>query len=189
MGIHVSVSQVSHQTRISGFPPFRQRSVNSVAQIRYHSFGRPASVLEDDACILHVIYEPSVFYCIIDQCTFPFLTVMSVFAPGYLTPKILRLVIDHVFMPPKLPRMYPGKRKERKTNTALCNSLIEAAQDFLRYLPPSEGPLWMKMIKAMELTRRAAKAPFNEADLQHVLSDMGIGGMYILFWALFRLWF
>ena len=101
---------------------------------------------------------------------------MSVFAPD--TSKILRLVIDHVFMPPKLPRTYPGKRKERKINIALCNSLIESAQDFLRYLPPPEVPLWMQMIKTMELTRRAAKAPFNEADLQHVLSDMRTGGMY-----------
>jgi hypothetical protein len=34
------------------------------------------------------------------------------------------------------------------------------------------------MIKMMELFRRAAKAPFNEVDLQRVLSDMGIGGTY-----------
>jgi len=101
---------------------------------------------------------------------------MSVFAPSYLNSKILRLVIDHVFMPPKLPQEYPGKRKERKTNVALCNSLIEAAQDFLQFLPPSEGPLWMQMIKMIELARRAAKAPFNKVDLQRVLSDMDIGG-------------
>ena len=101
---------------------------------------------------------------------------MSVFAPDHLNSENLPSVIDHVFMPPKLPQIHPGERKEQKTNVALCNSLIEAAQNFLQFLPPSEGPLWIQMIKMMELARRAAKAPFNEVDLQHVLSDMGIGG-------------
>ena len=103
---------------------------------------------------------------------------MSVFAPGYLDSENLRSVIDHVFMPPKLPQIHPGRRKERKMNVALCNNLIEAAQDFVQFLSPSEGPLWMQMVKMIDLARRAAKAPFNEADLQRVLSDMGIGGTY-----------
>ena len=103
---------------------------------------------------------------------------MSDPAPGYLDPEILRLVVDHVFMPPKLPQMHPGRRKERETDMALCNCLIEAAQDFLQFLPPSEGSLWVQMIKMIELARRATAAPFNEADLQRVLSDMGIKGTY-----------
>jgi hypothetical protein len=103
---------------------------------------------------------------------------MSVFASDYPDSEILRLVIDHVFMPPKLPQIHPGKQKEQETNVALCNSLIEAAQDFLQFLPPSEGPLWMQMIKMMELARRAAKFPFDAIDLQRVLSDMAIGGTY-----------
>ena len=103
---------------------------------------------------------------------------MSDFAPGYLNSENLRLVIDHVFMPPKLPQGHPGRQKVQKTNVALCNSLIDAARDFLQFLPPSEGPLWLQMIKMMELARRAAIAPFNEVDLQRVLSDMGIGGTY-----------
>ena len=102
---------------------------------------------------------------------------MSVFAPDYLNSKTLRLVVDHVFMP-MLPRILPRRQKEQKTNVALCDSLIDAAQDFLQFLPLSEGPLWMQMIKMIKLARRAAKAPFNEGDLQRVLSDMGIGGAY-----------
>ena len=103
---------------------------------------------------------------------------MSVFAPDDLNSEILRSVIDHVFWPPKLPQIHPGEQEEQKTNVALCNSLIEATRDFLQFLPPAEGPLWMQMIKMMELARRAAKAPFNEVDLQRVLSNMGIGGTY-----------
>ena len=113
---------------------------------------------------------------------------MSVFTTDYLNSEILRLVIDHVFMPPKLPQIHPGRRKERKMNVALCNSLMEAAQDFVQFLSPSEGPLCMQMIKMIDLVRRAAKVPFNQVGLQRVLSDMGIGGTYRQFCALFRLW-
>ena len=63
-------------------------------------------------------------------------------------------------------------------NVALCNSLIQAAQDFLQFLPASEGPSWMHMIKMMELARRAAKAPFKVVELQHTLSDLAPGGTY-----------
>jgi hypothetical protein len=107
---------------------------------------------------------------------------MSAFAPGYLNSRILPLVIDHVFMP-MLPQILPRrqesqKEQERKTNVALCDSLVDAAQDFLQFLPPSEGPLWMQMITMIKLARHAVKAPFNDSDLQRVFSDMGIGGAY-----------
>lgn len=108
----------------------------------------------------------------------PFSTVTSDSAPDNLESKILRLVVEHVFMPPKLPRIYPDKWEEQQTNVSLCNNLIEAAQGFLQFLPPSESPLWTQMIKMMGLARRAAEAPLNEVDLQHVLSDMAIGGTY-----------
>ena len=100
---------------------------------------------------------------------------MSVPSTDNLDSDILRFVIEHVFMPPKLPPRGPDEETERETNVALCNSLIEAAQDFLKVLPSSESPLWMHMIKTMELARRAAKAPLKEDDLQRVLLDMSLG--------------
>jgi len=91
---------------------------------------------------------------------------------------ILTSVIEHVFMPPKLPCVHPGEGTERETNVALCASLIEAARDFLQILPSSQRPLWMKMVKMMELACRAANDPFKDVELQQVLSDMGVGGVY-----------
>jgi hypothetical protein len=91
---------------------------------------------------------------------------------------ILCSVIEHVFMPPKLPLKHPGDETERKTNVALCNSLIEAAQAFLKIIPSSESSLWMRMIKMMEMARRAAETPFKKDGLRRVLSDMALGGMY-----------
>jgi hypothetical protein len=92
---------------------------------------------------------------------------------------ILRSVIEHVFLPPRLPQAGPSEETEHKTNVALCISLVEAAREFLQNVPFSQRPLWNHMIKMMELARRAAIAPFEEADLQHVLSHMAVGGMFI----------
>ena len=92
---------------------------------------------------------------------------------------ILRSVIEHVFMPPKLPQEEPEKQMERKINVALCDNLIGAAQHFQQYLPSSQSLLWIRMIKMMESVRCAAAFPFEEAGLQRALSDMCIGGMFI----------
>jgi hypothetical protein len=89
---------------------------------------------------------------------------------------LLWSIIEHVFMPPKLPQKHPGEETERKTNVALCNSLIQAAQDFHKILPSSESSLWMHMIRMIELARRAARSPLKEVDLQRALSDMALGG-------------
>lgn len=90
---------------------------------------------------------------------------------------ILRSVVEHVFMPPKLCQKDPGEQIEREINVALCDNLIQAAQDFLQDIPPSQHPLWRHMIKMMELARRAAELPFEEAELLRIFSDMAIEGM------------
>src|SRR3984893_9965571 len=79
---------------------------------------------------------------------------------------ILRSVIEHVFIPPKLPQRDPGGEIEQKINMALCDNLVEAAQNFLPNIPSSQFSLWMRMIKMMESARRAATVPFTGAELQ-----------------------
>ena len=103
---------------------------------------------------------------------------MPITAADNLDNYILRSVIEHIFMPPKLPQKHPGEETERKINVLLCNSLIAAAKDFLETLHPSESPLWTRLIKMMELVRRAANTPFKEDVLQRALSDMTTGGTY-----------
>jgi hypothetical protein len=90
---------------------------------------------------------------------------------------ILHSVVEHVFLPPKLPQVHPGDWTEWKTNEALCDILIRAAQDFRQSLAPSHRPLWMKMIKMMKLVHRAATAPLKKVDLQHAFANMAMGGM------------
>ena len=100
--------------------------------------------------------------------------------PSHGPDPLLHSIIQHVFLPPKLPQEDPGEDIQQKTNVALCNNLIEAAQKFLQSLPASESPLWIRMIKTLELVRLAATVPFNVADLQRVLSYMIIGGISTL---------
>jgi hypothetical protein len=110
--------------------------------------------------------------------TISFSTIMSIHPTDNLGSSILTSVVEHVFMPPKLPQVHPGKETERETNVALCDSLIDAAQQFLQILPsPERSPLWMQMIKMIQSARRAAKVPLKDVELQRVLSDMAIGGM------------
>ena len=92
---------------------------------------------------------------------------------------ILRLVVENVFMPPRLPQEDPGEQINQRMNVALCDSLIEAARCFLQDIPSSQCPLWRDLIKMMELARRAAEVPFEEAELQRIFSNMAIGGMSI----------
>ena len=92
---------------------------------------------------------------------------------------ILRSIIEHVFMPPKLPQEDPEGEMERNINVALCDNLIEAAQHFRYYLSSSQFPLWTRMIKMMESVRCAATSRFEEAGLQRILSDIDIGGTSI----------
>ena len=108
---------------------------------------------------------------------FLFSTAMSTPISRNLDSHILRSVVEHVFMPPKLPQEDPDDPIKQRTNVALCDNLLEAARRFLSDVPSSQRSLWEHMIKMMELARRVADAPLDEADLQDVLSNMAIGGM------------
>ena len=91
---------------------------------------------------------------------------------------VLLSVVEHVFLPPKLPQTAPTKDAECATNVALCHILIEAAQAFSEGL--SESPLrqslWARMIKMIRSIYWAAKSPLSEAELKGTLSDLVIQG-------------
>jgi hypothetical protein len=91
--------------------------------------------------------------------------------------RILRSVVEHVFMPPKLPQEDPGDQIKQRTDVALCDNLLEVARDFLPVVPSSQCSLWMHMIKMMEMARRAVEVPLEEDDLRDIFSNMAIGGM------------
>ena len=85
-------------------------------------------------------------------------------------------VVEHVFLPPKLPQEAPTEEAERRTNVALCHILIQAARAFLKDLSPIRLPLWGRMITMMESISQAVKVPRVEVELVRVLSKLVIGG-------------
>ena len=89
---------------------------------------------------------------------------------------VLLSVVEHVFLPPKLPKQAPEEHAERKLNVALCHILIHVAAAFRRYLPPSGELVWNRMLKMMGFISRAASAPLVEAELQGALLDLHVGG-------------
>jgi hypothetical protein len=104
---------------------------------------------------------------------------MSALHADDLDPDILRLVVETVFVPPKLPQEDHSEEIQQRLNTALCGTLVGAALDLLRDVPSSHRSLWMNMIKMVELAGRAAEVPFEEAELEQIFSNMAIGGTSI----------
>ena len=89
---------------------------------------------------------------------------------------ILRSIVEHVFLPPKLPQVAPKGDLERGTNVELCHILINAATAFRQYLPPSQKLVWDRMPKMMDSIYQAANAPLVEAKLEEVLTGLAVNG-------------
>jgi hypothetical protein len=91
---------------------------------------------------------------------------------------ILNSIVEHVFMPPKLPQEAPTETHERNTNEALCDLLIETAEDFHQCLSHSKQWTWANMRKMMKLIRQNVKTALEATDLQSMLSALTIGGEF-----------
>ena len=88
----------------------------------------------------------------------------------------LNSVVEHVFMPPKLPQEAPTGIDEQETNAALCHLLIMAAQAFHKCLSHSQQSTWTHMIKMMVFVWHNVNGPVEETDLQSTLSNLTVGG-------------
>jgi hypothetical protein len=89
---------------------------------------------------------------------------------------VLISVVEHVFLPPKLPQQAPIESAEYETNVAFCHILIQAAQAFSQYLSPARQLMWDPMIKMIETIDRTARAPLLGEELEGALSELAVGG-------------
>jgi len=89
---------------------------------------------------------------------------------------VLRSVVEHIFLPPKLPQEAPTGEAERKTNVALCHILVQAAAAFYQYLSPSQEFVWTRMERMMKSIQRTATTPPVERELRSAFSDLVVGG-------------
>ena len=101
---------------------------------------------------------------------------LSLLSPADIDSDDLRSVIEHVFLPPKLPQEAQGNKAESRTNVALCYILIDAATAFRQYLSPSQEFVWARMEKMIEYILRAASSPLVEAELEGVLAGLVVEG-------------
>jgi hypothetical protein len=88
----------------------------------------------------------------------------------------LRSVVEHVFLPPKLPQEAQSDDAERRTNVALCHILIDAAAAFRQYLSPPQELVWARIEKMIEYILQAASSPLIEAELEGVLAGLVVNG-------------
>jgi hypothetical protein len=89
---------------------------------------------------------------------------------------ILLSVIDHVFLPPKLPQHAPTEEAERDTSVALCHILSQAARAFSEGVFPPQQRLLSHMIKMMESVQRSTEGPLVETELKDTFSNLAVGG-------------
>jgi hypothetical protein len=101
----------------------------------------------------------------------------------------LTSVVEHVFMPPKLPQEAPDGGVEREINSTLCHLLIKAAWAFHHCLSPSQKSAWIHMIKMMVFVWRNVNSPFEEGDLQSALSALTVGGEFPFYFTCFVFFF
>ncbi|KAF8259222.1 hypothetical protein EI94DRAFT_1813682 [Lactarius quietus] len=100
--------------------------------------------------------------------------------PTDIDSDVLLSVVEHVFLPPKLPQESPGEDAERESNVVLCHILIHAATAFLQYLSPSQELVWARMLKMMAFIDRAASAPLVEEELERDLSTLKDGDVFVM---------
>ena len=98
------------------------------------------------------------------------------FSPLPLAHLDLRSVVEHVFLPPKLPEETRSDDAERGTNVALCHFLIDAAAAFRQYLSPFQEFVWASMEKMIEYIWLAVISPLAEANLAGVLAGLDVNG-------------
>ncbi|KAH9056899.1 hypothetical protein EDB87DRAFT_1833454 [Lactarius vividus] len=93
---------------------------------------------------------------------------------------VLLSVVEHVFLPPKLPQEALTERAERETNVSLCYILVQVARVFSQGLSPLQQSSWAHMIKMMGYIYRTVRAPLVEAELAGVLSGLDVGDVFVM---------
>lgn len=93
-----------------------------------------------------------------------------------LPDSVLLSLVDHIFLPPKLPQHAPTNEEERGTNQALCRILLQAIKAFSEGVSPPQRLLLSHMVKMMESVQRSTEGPLVETELTETFSSLAVGG-------------
>lgn len=87
----------------------------------------------------------------------------------------LLYILNHVFLPPKLPQEDEGDDARDIHNIALASLVHEAAVDFLSLVSAEYTERWSAIIKMLELFKRYTEA-LNQDDVAADMMGMVQGG-------------
>ncbi|KAH8991107.1 hypothetical protein EDB86DRAFT_3065229 [Lactarius hatsudake] len=93
---------------------------------------------------------------------------------------VLLSVVEHVFLPPKLPQEAQTGKADRGTNVALCHTLLQVAATFYQYILPSQEFVWTRMERMIMSIQRAAMASPIERELGSAFSDLVVGDVFVM---------
>ncbi|KAH9051484.1 hypothetical protein EDB87DRAFT_1582498 [Lactarius vividus] len=88
-------------------------------------------------------------------------------------------VVEHVFLPSKLPQEAQTGKADRGTNVALCHILLQVAATFHQYLLPSQEFVWTRIEKMIKSQRTAMASPI-ERERGSAFSDLGDGDVFVM---------
>lgn len=103
---------------------------------------------------------------------------ISVTATTTTDPAILEQVVNHVFLPPKLPSAAPDDDTERSVNLLMLDETDAAARAFRMFLPHEQRKPWTRICRMLLWMKQAAKAPLEATKLSETLKSMLPGGVY-----------
>jgi len=91
----------------------------------------------------------------------------------------LRYIINHVFLPPRLPQEDEQTNGVYDKDFALCCLALRSLEHFISQLPEEQRKkhhCYVKMVQSFKDLNRAK--PFESGDLLQKLQDMRSGGAY-----------
>lgn len=85
-------------------------------------------------------------------------------------------LIDHLFLPPKLPQAAPGEERESRINTLMCQTILDSAESYMSSLSTEDQRQWFTVTNMLRQLLRTSQVPMSNATLQKDLSQMKENG-------------
>jgi hypothetical protein len=94
-----------------------------------------------------------------------------------IAPDILKVVAEHIALPPKLPQEAPDDACVGGIESAICALVVASARSYAAALPSHERPFWTKMARALEVLQLCAgSAQLDQALVMQELQAMDEDG-------------
>ncbi|KAI0066738.1 hypothetical protein BV25DRAFT_1972593 [Artomyces pyxidatus] len=97
-----------------------------------------------------------------------------------LDPDAFSSVVEHVFLPPKLPQKAASDLDERRCHTLLCSLAKDSAHNYSHNLPADQKILWNRISRMLKHMQRFATLPPTKEELRDAFGGMEVGDLLAL---------